>query len=129
MAPDCLERARHRGSIKQLLSNQHWGNEVRDNVPGRIGGLGIVRGSFHGRDFSPPTDPVRDHFHEKNAAILSDAEAGLKWRLQAHVDLSQGEALNSHRRPPMGETDSWKRATPVCGSSLLVGPGENSVKK
>jgi hypothetical protein len=56
----------------------------------RIPGLRVVTRRLTGRDLSPAADSLRNHFHENNPAVVGNAEAGLKRRLQPQLNLTKG---------------------------------------
>ena len=106
VASNSVQQLRYLGGAHEIFANDPRRNKVRNDVPSGVGGLGVVRRSLDGGHLSPPTDPVRDCFHQKNAAILSNPEAGFKGRFQLHSDFSQGDAFDLHNTSPGEELEN-----------------------
>src|SRR5262249_156975 len=92
------QRRKFRGCA-EAFANYGRSNEVGNNVPGGIGGLGIVKWSFRSGDLAPAADSISDHFHQNDPAVLHDSEAGFKKRFQPHSNLAQDDGLDFHRTP------------------------------
>ena len=57
-------------STGYAFTDQPRGNVIRDNVPGGIGGFGIVKGIFVSGYLAPPAQAIGVDFNEKNPAIV-----------------------------------------------------------
>src|SRR2546430_10304956 len=96
MATNSVNQGGKFTSSRYVLSHDHRRNKVRDNVPCRVRGLGVVGRRFDSSDFSPSDQTVGDHFHEQDAPVLGDSETGFKWRSQTHAEFAEHDLFNSH---------------------------------
>ena len=52
-----------------------------------------------GDAFGPSGDAIRENFNENEGALVSDAKAGFKGGLQAHLEFAQSNGFNPHAMP------------------------------
>src|SRR5882724_11355421 len=111
--PKCVldSRARHfvaanrgeslsdfRGAAEVLAENQR-SKKCANDKPSGFRSFGIEKWTFRGSDFRPAGNAVGEKLDEDDGALASDAKAGFKRRLEAHLELAKGDRLNMHGFP------------------------------
>ena len=99
VSTDRLHEPHRVGGPVHRLPQGHGNDEVIENMPSCIGGFAIVEGLFLSCDLSPACETFRSDFDQQYAAVEGGSEAGLKGRLEIHLQFPNADKLNAHNAP------------------------------
>ncbi len=94
VAADLPEDIRATSSAFNIRIEQTGAEFVLDHEPGRVDRLVAEVGVFAGDALAPCGEAFRLELYKKYAAARGQAEAGLKWMGQRHVDLAHVNGID-----------------------------------
>src|SRR5260370_14593285 len=99
VTPNAGENTGNAGGATELLSQNKRSEKSTNDQPSGVHGFGIEARTCHGAHFGPSADAMRENFNQNEGALVSNAKAGFKGGLQAHLEPAQSDGFNPHAMP------------------------------